>query len=122
MLLLAACGSHRQQQPKAAADTQQASHGKIMVGSIPGSSKIVKYVRPVYPTEARKAHVQGIVSLQALIAKTGEVRELQVLSGDPKLVPAAIDAVKQWRYAPIRLNDDPVEIRTVIDVDFTLNQ
>jgi outer membrane biosynthesis protein TonB len=50
------------------------------------------------------------------------VGELNLISGDPALVPAAIKAVKQWRYAPCRLNGEPVEVKTQIDVSFTLSQ
>jgi protein TonB len=86
------------------------------------SARLLKYVRPTYPKEAKKAQVQGVVRVQALITKSGEVSEPQVLSGDPALVPAALAAVRQWRYAPTELRGEPVEVRTTIDVNFTLNQ
>jgi protein TonB len=46
---------------------------------------------------------------------------LSVASGHPLLVPAALDAVRQWRYRPTLLNGEPVEVITQIDVNFTLN-
>ena len=121
MLLLVACGSSRPPEPNITADTKPASHNKIMVGSALGR-KMIKYVRPVYPKEARKAHVQGAVRLRVFIMKTGEIGEIQVLSGDPVLVPAAISAVKQWRYSPSYLNNEPMAVWSTIDVPFTLNQ
>jgi protein TonB len=60
--------------------------------------------------------------LHALIAKDGTVQQLEVMSGHPLLVQAALDAVKQWRYRPTLLNGEPVEVDTTIDVIFTLNQ
>jgi TonB family protein len=119
-VLLACCSASQPPQPKTDA-TKEASHGQIVVGDMLGG-KMIKYVRPVYPKEARKAQIQGVVKLRALVAKTGEVSEIVVLSGDPALVPAAAGAVKQWRYAPTYLNNEPVEVRTTIHVPFTLNQ
>jgi len=58
--------------------------------------------------------------MQATIARDGSIRNLQLLSGPPLLVAAAIEAVRQWRYRPTLLNGEPVEVITVIDVNFTL--
>jgi protein TonB len=75
---------------------------------------------PVYPPLARMAHIQGIVVLQAIIGTNGAIQGLKALSGPPLLVPAAIDAVKTWRYQPTLLNTEPVEVLTEIDVNFRL--
>lgn len=123
LLLLVACGSGRRQQPsKSATKSTAPSAGKIKVVDMLYSFELVKYVRPIYPKEARKARLQGVVRFRALITKTGEVSEQEVLSGDPGFVSAATAAVRQWRYKPCLLYDEPVEIRTTIDVPFTLNQ
>jgi TonB family protein len=77
--------------------------------------------RLLYPKEAKTAHIEDVVKVQFIITKTGEVAELQV--GDPVLVPAAIEAVKKWRFAPCRLDgSEPVEIKTESLVSFTLHQ
>jgi|SRR5579862_6249797 len=76
-------------------------------------------VRPKYPQIARQAHVQG-TRLKAVIAKDGHVENLKLMSGQPLLVSAAMDAVKQWVYKPTYLNGNPVEVDTEIDVNFTL--
>jgi len=60
------------------------------------------------------------VVLQAVIGKDGTVRDLRVLSGHPLLAPPAMEAVKQWRYRPYLLNNEPVEVDTQINVNFTL--
>jgi protein TonB len=60
--------------------------------------------------------------LNAIIGKDGTIQNLQVASGHPLLVPAALDAVKQWVYKPTLLNGEPVEVITQIDVNFTLSQ
>ncbi|HYM77383.1 MAG TPA: energy transducer TonB [Candidatus Dormibacteraeota bacterium] len=76
---------------------------------------------PSYPTLARAARVQGDVILSAVIDVNGQITNLQLVSGHPMLVPAAIDAVKQWRYKPYLLNGQPVEVETTITVIFALS-
>jgi len=62
------------------------------------------------------------VKIQALIGRDGIIRNLQVVSGPPLLIAAAVAAVQQWRYKPTLLNAEPVEVITEIDVTFTLSQ
>ena len=75
---------------------------------------------PVYPEEAKAAHVQGVVVLHATISKTGDIEDLWVVSGPKELVQSAIDAVSQWRYKPYLLNGEPVDVDTTIHVNYTL--
>ena len=81
---------------------------------------LIHRVQPEYPQLARQARIQGTVVLRAIISREGRIENLQVLSGHPLLVPAALDAVRQWRYRPYSLNDEPVEVETQITVNFTL--
>jgi protein TonB len=81
---------------------------------------LVHRVQPSYPPLARQARIQGSVVLQAVISKDGSIQNLRLVSGHPMLAPAAIDAVKQWRYKPYILNGEPVEVETQITVNFTL--
>jgi protein TonB len=83
-------------------------------------AKLARQVKPQYPPLARQARIQGTVKLTAVIAKDGSIQELQVISGHPLLVPAALQAVKQWQYNPTLLNGQAVEVVTQIDVNFTL--
>ena len=78
-------------------------------------------MRPQYPPLARQARIQGTVKLSAVISKDGSIQKLEVMSGHPLLVPAALAAVKQWRYKPTLLNGEAVEVLTNIDVNFTLS-
>jgi len=77
-------------------------------------------VQPVYPELAKQAHVQGIVQLNIVINKQGRVVDIKVISGHPLLIPAAIEAVKQWEYNPTLLNGQPVEVATEVSVPFVL--
>jgi protein TonB len=81
---------------------------------------LIHQVKPNYPPLARQARIQGSVVLQAVIAKDGSIQGLRLVSGHPMLAPAAIEAVKQWRYKPYFLNGEPVEVETQITVNFTL--
>ncbi len=84
------------------------------------ASKIVSQPPPVYPPLAKAARVQGTIRFDATIGTDGTVRNLQLLSGPPLLVQAAMTSVQQWVYEPTLLNGKPVEVITTIDVTFTL--
>jgi TonB family protein len=92
----------------------------IRVGGNAQQAKLIRQVRPVYPPEAKAAGIQGLVRMNAVIAREGEVKSLELLSGPAELAPAAMYAVQQWVYEPTRLNGEPVEVITQIDVNFTL--
>ena len=81
---------------------------------------LIHKVQPSYPALAKGAHIQGAVELAAIISKDGKIVHLQLISGHPLLVPAAIDAVSQWRYRPYVLNGDAIEVETRITVNFIL--
>jgi protein TonB len=61
-----------------------------------------------------------VVRFNVIIGKDGHMANILLISGHPLLVPAAQEAVKQWVYRPTLLNGDPVEVATVVDVQFTL--
>lgn len=82
---------------------------------------LIQKTEPQYPPLARAARVQGEVVLSAIIDSNGQITNLQLVSGHPMLVPAAISAVKQWRYKPYLLNGQPVEVETTITVIFSLS-
>jgi len=96
---------------------------RIKIGGQVQQANLIKQVKPVYPQLAKQARISGVVHLSAIISKDGTIQELKALPGaHPLLVPAAIEAVKQWVYKPTMLNGEPVEVVTTIDVNFTLNQ
>lgn len=91
------------------------------VSSAEMSGLLVKKVAPVYPPLARQARIQGTVILVIIISKSGDVQNPQLISGHPMLAPAAIEAVKQWKYHPYTSNGEPVEVKTSVQVNFTLS-
>ena len=95
-------------------------HQRVRVSSGVMQSFVLSKVPPQYPQDAKDQHIQGVVVLKASIGKEGSVENLVLVSGHPLLAPAAIEAVKQWKYQPYLLNGAPVEVETQISVNFTL--
>lgn len=82
--------------------------------------QLVNLVDPVYPPDAEQKHVEGTVKLHATIGVDGSIKDLQPLSGPPSLLPAALTAVREWRYNPTLLNGQPIETQEDISLVFRL--
>ena len=96
---------------------------KVMPHVVPISAgvaagMIVHKTAPVYPRFAQDAHITGTVVLKATITKQGSIEGIQVLSGPKLLAPAAVDAVKTWKYKPYMLDGQPVAVETNVTVVF----
>jgi protein TonB len=66
--------------------------------------------------------MQGVVSIDAVIDTEGNVVEMKVVSGHQLLIPAALEAVRQWKYEPTYLNDQPIAVQLIVKVTFQLSQ
>jgi hypothetical protein len=108
----------------------------------PAEPKLVHQVRPAYPPDAKSEKVQGLFVIDVVIGKDGAIKDARIaasaptperlkeleakkgtpaaLEGDARLGTAALDAVKQWRYEPIRMNGKPVEFEATVTVNFKL--
>jgi TonB family protein len=82
--------------------------------------KLVKMVRPTYPESAKRAHIEGVVLLTCLIGTDGSVKQLDVVRGQELLVQAALEAVSQWKYEPLKLNGQAIQEETSVRVIFEL--
>lgn len=82
----------------------------------------IQDVAPAYPEIARRANVEGTVIIEAVIGVDGGVRDARVLRSVPLLDRAALDAVKQWRYAPTRLGGVAVPVIVTVTVQFRLQR
>jgi TonB family protein len=78
----------------------------------------ISVVRPKYPKEAHKKKIEGQVVLRATVALDGNLKDITVVSGDPILADAVLEAVRQWRYQPSKVNGEPVEAQHEITVTF----
>jgi protein TonB len=106
--------------PQQAEIPKPATPARVRMGGQVEAAKLIHEVEPEYPVLARNARIGGIVRLQAVISRDGKVEDLKLVSGQPLLVEAAMDAVKQWVYKPTYLNGAPVEVLTEVDVNFRL--
>lgn len=95
---------------------------QIMQGGAAVAARLVSRTNPVYPDVARGEHVQGVVTMHAVIGRDGQVENLHVIKGYCSLSMAAMEAVRKWRYSPTTLSGNPVAVDTSIDVVFRLNQ
>jgi protein TonB len=94
---------------------------RIAVSQGVAEGLLISKVVPRYPAIARGARVEGVVTLGATIGKAGTLENVRVVNGHPLLVSSAVEAVKQWRYTPYKLNGQPVPAETTIVVKFRLN-
>ncbi len=108
--------------PVKAAEPPAVEIQRIRLGGNVVEGKLLRRILPPYPALARAARISGVVRLMGVIGTDGVIRKLDVVSGHPLLVEAAVNAVRQWVYRPTMLNGAPVEVIAPIDVTFLLNQ
>ncbi|NNE58322.1 MAG: energy transducer TonB [Hellea sp.] len=102
-------------------DVNTVDQGPIYVGGDVAAPKAISKPKPSYTEIARKARVQGVVIVQAIIDKNGNVTSVKVLKGLPMgLDENAVNTVKQWKFEPATLNGKPVEVYYNLTVNFTL--
>ena len=105
---------------EASVRAQKTTAQVVEISSSDAKAHATKEVAPVYPPLAKDLHLQGKVKVQVVISKTGSVESVNVVSGHPLLVQAAIDAVKQWQYKPFLVDGKPVTASTEVEVPFSL--
>ncbi len=108
------------QQPNAQQPSEDEQPRRIRISQGVAEGMLVNRVPPPYPPLARAARIQGSVVLALRIGRDGAVEWLSAVQGHPMLIPAAIEAVKQWQYKPFYLNGEPVPVATTVTVNFTL--
>ncbi len=105
-------------------DTTQHPASKPDQVRVPGAeqqAKLISKVNPVYPPAAKAAGVQGLVVLEATLSAEGVPVDVRVVSSpSDDLSQSALEAVRQWRYAPTLLNGDPISVVTEVRVNYTL--
>jgi TonB family protein len=87
----------------------------------PGDSTrlvVISAPKPSYPMEAREKSLQGKVWIHLLISETGDVENEDIISGQPDLARAALEAMKKWKFKPYIRNGKPVKVSTKMPFDF----
>lgn len=102
-----------------AEDSKAPTRVKVDLGVSQGL--LIKKAQPIYPEDARRAHIEGTVRMNAVINKNGDVVDLEVLDGPIELVVSAVNAVRKWKYRPYQLMGNPVEVQTQIQVNYILS-
>lgn len=95
--------------------------GPMRISAGVAAGHLLTPIQPIYPAIARSARMQGTVVLEAMISKEGFVEQARVISGSPLLAQAALAAVNRARYQPYKLNGEPVDVETTINIIFTLD-
>jgi TonB family protein len=81
---------------------------------------ILKKVTPKYPSDARIKGIEGKVRVSVLVNKQGVPEKLTVISGPPELISASLDALRQWRYKPLKLNGKAVPVEASVDINYVI--
>ena len=124
---------HRAAEPASSAGNKNDSEGttakdvvaqaaRVKVASGVTTGLLIRKVNPIYPEQARTAHIQGTVVLKAEISKTGDITDLELVDGPIELAGSAISAVRQWKYRPYLLMGQPVAVQTEIRVNYELRR
>ncbi len=108
--------------PRPAVVEPSPRQGPLRISAGVAAGRLIAPIRPMYPVIARSARIQGIVIIEATISKEGMVEHARVVRGHPMLADAALNAIVQARYLPYKLNGNPIEVETTIQVVFTLNE
>jgi TonB family protein len=93
---------------------------EISIAAGEQQSRLVHSVAPEYPEIARRAGVEGDVTLRVVIGKDGAVEDVAPISGEPVLTRAAMEAVERWRYSPEMVGGRPIGVVTTVTVAFRL--
>ncbi len=108
--------------PQPAVQPAPRPSGPAHISSGVAAGLLVQKSVPTYPPIAKQARIEGTVVLQAIISRSGTIENLRVVSGPAMLQQAALDAVRQWRYRPYMLDNEPVDVETTVNVIFCLGR
>jgi TonB family protein len=92
----------------------------VAVGAGMSRPAKIRDVPPVYPAEAKAAKVAGMVIIETVVDENGDVADARIIRSVPMLDQAALDAVRQWKYAPTLLNGKPVAVVMTVNVTFAM--
>ncbi len=96
------------------------SKAPLRVGGRVKPPRPISTPRPMYPQIARAARIQGDVVIDAVIDTNGNISQMKLISGHPMLVGAAMEALRQWKYEPTYLDEQPVSIELNVTISFSM--
>jgi len=83
--------------------------------------KAISSPPPIYPAVAKAENIEGTVIVDILVDATGKVTQTKAISGPVQLQPAAVDAVRYWKYQPARKDGQPVTQHMQVSINFRLH-
>jgi protein TonB len=98
------------------------SHGPVRIGGQLQAPALLKRVEPIYPLIAQAASIDGVVILDAIVDERGRIQSVKVLRGHPLLAKAAIAAVEQWEYEPLKLNGTATPFELTVSLWFHFDE
>jgi TonB family protein len=99
-------------------ESTSASASTVQVPAEVMQKLLLHRVEPVYPPEAKKQGLQGVIALDVVIGRDGSVVSMHPLNGPDVLARAAMDALRWWRFEPFRVNGEPTAVETTLAVEF----
>jgi TonB family protein len=102
----------------AGSETASAEKPQAQVPAEVMEKLLVHRVEPVYPADARKSNLQGIIALDIVVGRDGSVASMHALNGPEVLARAAMDALRWWKFEPYRVNGEPAVVETTVAVEF----
>jgi TonB family protein len=109
----------RTKRPAARTRTDKPSSARVRTAETVIPPTKIKSVQPLYPAVARAARVEGAVVLAVEVGEDGKVSDARVIRSVPLLDQAALDAVRQWEYTPMRRGNIAVPTTMTVTVNFT---
>lgn len=95
-------------------------HGE---GPVVTTGYLIKKTKPAYPSASKKTKEEGVVTVAGIIGTDGKIHDLEVLvSPSSQLAESAANAVSKWVYKPYLLNEEPVEVDTLVEVTYKLGR
>ena len=96
----------------------QATQARVQVSAEVMQKLLLHRVEPVYPSEAQKHNLQGVIALDVVVGQDGDVVSARPLNGPPILANAAVDSLRWWKFSPYRVNGEPVAVETTLAIEF----
>lgn len=91
---------------------------RLRLAAKAAAENLIHSVDPVYPPDAREARITGVVVIELVVGRSGQVLSARVITGHPLFREAAANAVHRYRYKPFLLNGEPVEVVSTVGVRF----
>jgi TonB family protein len=106
------------EKPDASGPVDAVSANAIILSSQGAQKRLLRSVAPKYPVDAHSRAAQGTILLKTFVGSDGNVSGVRLVEGNATLAPAAVEAVRQWRYRPYVRDGKAYPFQTVVILGF----